>query len=101
MDPVLYLSPENQLVILLIGVLVPAIGYALNKRLPWVSEQVKGLFQVALAAGAGVVYQIAVTSGDVVSDQTLQLVISAVFAALFAHGHFWKPAQINTKLGAA
>ncbi len=100
MDPVLYLSPENQLWILLIGAVVPLVGYVLNKKAPWVDETVKAVFLLALTAVTGVVYQVAVTGGDVVSEQTLQLVLSALVAALFAHGHLYKPAKVNTKLGA-
>jgi hypothetical protein len=95
------LLPNEQLVVLFIGALIPLVGYVLNRYAPWISESVKGVVQVALAAVAGGVYAAIEAPGDLGFDNTtFQLILSSVVAALFAHNMLWKPAKVNTKLGA-
>jgi peptidoglycan/LPS O-acetylase OafA/YrhL len=90
----------DQIVILIIGSLVPLIGYWLNNKLPWVSESAKAIFQVVLAAAAGAVYTALEGPNFGWNADTLNLVVTAVVAALGAHGFLWKPGKFNTKLGA-
>jgi hypothetical protein len=92
--------PWDQVIILIIGFFVPLVTYVLNKVAPWVSEQIKGIVQVAVAAGAGAVYTALADPNFGWNNQTLTLVVTAVVAALFAHGYLWKPSKINTALGA-
>jgi hypothetical protein len=93
------LLPDNQLAVLVIGLLVPLAGYLLNYAGPWASEKVKGLVQVAVAAVAAGLYQ-AVEAGNLgLNDVTLQLVVTAVLGALAAHKLLWLPSGISTSLG--
>jgi glucose uptake protein GlcU len=92
--------PSQQVWVVLIGALVPLLGYAINKWGPWKSEQVKGIVQVVLAALGGVAYS--VVFGDVKgADSIVQQSITAVVAALFAHKTLWAPSGINLKFGAS
>lgn len=94
------LLDNQQLWVVLIGSIVPIGGYLLNKVAPWVNETTKALVHVALAAGAGALYTALETSVFGWNEKTLSLVFSAVAAALFAHNLLWKPAKVNTRLGA-
>jgi hypothetical protein len=94
------LFTNDQLWILLIGSIVPLGGYVLNHVAPWASETIKGVIQVVLAAAAGALYTALETSVFGWNEKTLSLVFSAVVAALFAHNLLWKPAKVNTRLGA-
>lgn len=86
------------LYLVVLGGLTPLIGYVLNHYAPWVSEQVKGLVQAALAAGVAVLYQ-AVSGSDLgLNDETLLAALTAMISALLAHVG-WARAQINTALG--
>jgi uncharacterized membrane protein len=91
--------PNQQFWVLLIGALVPLAGYAINKAMPWNSEQVKGIVQVVLAAIGGTAYT--VIFGDVhgIGD-FVQQCVTAIIAGLFTHKTLWAPAGINLKFGA-
>lgn len=91
---------DQQLWVILIGSIVPLGGYVLNRISPWVSESVKGIVQVILAAIVGGLYTALDTSVFGFNQTTVSLVFSAVAAALVAHNFLWKPAKINTLLGA-
>lgn len=85
---------------LLIGALVPLVTYVVNHVGPWMSEPVKA-FVVVLASGvAGGLYQAIATSSFGWNASTLQMVLTAIFAALAAHHMLWKPAGVSTILGA-
>jgi NhaP-type Na+/H+ or K+/H+ antiporter len=96
--PVLF--PWDQIIVLIIGFFVPLVGYLLNRVGPWASETVKGVVQVVVAAAAGAIYSAVGDPNFGWNNQTLQLVASAVVASLFAHNMLWKPAKVNTALGA-
>ena len=86
------------LYLVVLGGLVPLVGYALNHFAPWASEQVKGLVQAGLAAGVAVLYQ-AVSGSDLgLNDGTLLAAVTAMVAALLGHVG-WRSAGINTALG--
>lgn len=89
-----------QIWVILIGAIVPLGGYVLNRVGPWVTETVKALVQVALAAVAGALYTALDTDVFGWNHETLQLVLSAVAATLIAHNVLWQPAKVNVKLGA-
>lgn len=88
-----------QFAVLLIGSLVPLVGYVLNTYAPWVDEKVKGVVQVVVAAVAGGLYTALETKVFGFNSETAQLVFSAVLAALSAHHLLWKPANISSALG--
>lgn len=90
---------NDQLWVFLIGTIVPLGGYVLNRLGPWASETVKAAVHVALAAIAAGLYTALETKVFGVNTQTLELVVTAVVAALGAHHWLWKPATVNTKLG--
>lgn len=92
---------NNQLWVLIIGALVPLVTYVLNRVGPWVSETVKAAVLVATSAAAGALYVALAQPNFGWNVQTRELVITAVVAALTAHGFLWKPAKVNTKLGAS
>jgi hypothetical protein len=84
---------------LLAGAIVPLGGYLLNYVGPWVSEPVKGVVQVLLAAVAGALVEL-IDQGSVGFDmETLEFVLSAVIASLSAHLGLWRPSTISTKMG--
>lgn len=91
---------NHQFWVILIGSIVPLGGYVINRLGPWVSETVKGIVQVVLAAVVGALYAALDTNVFGLNEPTVQLVFSAVAAALMAHNFLWKPAKVNTKLGA-
>lgn len=91
--------PNQQFWVVLIGALVPLVGYYINKVLPWKTEQVKGIVQVVLAAIGGTAYT--VIFGDVQgAGDFVQQCLTAIAAGLFAHKTLWAPAGINLKFGA-
>lgn len=91
--------PTVQLWAVVIGALVPIATYILNHFAPWASEPVKALVLVAVSAAAGALYQL-LDTGDLALDvRTLEVVGTAVVAALLAHHGLYKPATISTRLG--
>lgn len=94
------LLSNTQTWVILIGALVPLGGYVINRFAPWVSEQVKALVQVLLAAVSGALYTALETNSFGWNGTTIELVLSAVAAALFAHNLLYRPGKINSKLGA-
>ncbi len=96
--PVLVLQ-SKQTWVLLIGALVPLVTYVLNHVGPWISEPVKAGVTVVVAAVAGGLYTALATSSFGWNAATLQMVLTAVVAALGAHHWLWKPSGISTKLG--
>lgn len=91
--------PAFQIYAMLIGALVPLVTYVLNHWAPWATEFVKGMVLVVAAAAAGALYQVLETSELGWNARTLEVVGSAVVAALFAHHTLWKPSTISTRLG--
>lgn len=92
--------PTDQVWTLLAGALAPLAAYVLNYIGPHTDEKVKGLVQAVVAAIAGGVGQ-AISAGPGTvgfNNTTLQFVLSAIAAAVFAHGAY-KAAGINTYLG--
>ena len=92
------LLPTAQIVLVVLGALVPLVTYVLNHYAPWASEQIKAIVVVVVAAVVAGVYQ-AIQDGHSLDKQTLQYVITAVVAALGAHHWLYKPAGISEKLG--
>jgi hypothetical protein len=91
--------PTDQLWTLLAGALVPLATYALNHAGPQVTEPLKAIVHVLVAAIAGGITQ-AIVAGNVgFNNITLQYVITAVVAALAAHRLLWLPSGISTRLG--
>lgn len=82
-----------------LGALAPLGTYALNKYAPWVDERIKALIHVIVAAAVGVVYPLIATGGWAFDTRHLELVGSAVAAALLAHKMLWLPSGISAALG--
>lgn len=91
--------PSIQFWSLVIGSLVPLATYLINHYGPQTDERVKGLIQVVVAAVAGALYQLLNTGDLALNTATLQVVGTAVAAALFAHRLLWLPSGISTALG--
>lgn len=89
-----------QLWVIVIGSIVPLGGYILNKVGPWVDESTKAFVQVLLAAVTTGLYTALDTNVFGFNDDTLQLVLTGIAAALAAHKLLWKPARVNERLGA-
>lgn len=91
--------PAFQFYAALIGALAPLVGYVLNYVGPQIGEKVKALVQVVVAGAAGALYQL-LEVGDLGLDtETLQVVGTAVVAALLAHHGLYKPSTISTAFG--
>lgn len=88
-----------QLIALAIGAITPLGGYVLNHYAPWASEPAKAIVQVVLAAAAGALAQLLKAGNLDVDLETLEVVGTAVVAALFTHRALWLPAGISTALG--
>lgn len=93
------LLPSIQVAVIAIGSLVPLVSYVLNHFAPWADEKIKGIVQVVVAAISAGLYQALDAGGLGFNNTTLQLVITAIFAALAAHHLLWKPSGISTRLG--
>ena len=93
------LAPVPQLWVLILGSLTPLMVYVLNHYAPWVTEPVKAIVLVVVAAIVGGLYAAIETSVFGWNDATLQLVLSAVVAAFGAHLLIYKPSGISAKLG--
>lgn len=93
------LVSQDQLWVLVIGSIVPLVGYVLNYLGPWVDEKIKAVVQVLVAAVAAALYTALETNVLGLNSQTLQLVVTAIVAALAAHHWLWKPSTISTELG--
>lgn len=90
----------DQTWLVLIGALVPLVTYVLNHFAPWVSEEVKGVVFVLVAAIAGGLYK-AVDDGNFGwNAATAEYVVTAIGAALLAHNWLWRPSGINVRMGA-
>jgi hypothetical protein len=83
----------------LIGALVPLATYVLNHNAPWVSEQIKAIVLVIVAAVAGALTQLVYAGGLALNTRTLEVIGTAVVAALIAHKALWLPSSISVALG--
>lgn len=91
---------STQLWVLLIGTVVPLVGYLANHYGPHVDEKAKAIVHVALAAAASAIFE-QLDKGSIGFDATTaQLVLTGVVAALGTHHLLWKPSEIATALGA-
>lgn len=89
----------NQFWVAVIGAIVPLATYVLNHYAPWASQKVKALVLVVLTAVVGGVYT-AISTGHFAFDTpSLQIVGTAVVAALVAHKLLWLPSNISVLLG--
>ena len=93
------LLPTTQIAVLSIGLLTPIVGYIINHFGPWVDEKVKGIIQLVVAAAAAGLYQAVEVDTFGWNNTTLQLVVTAILAALTAHKFFYVPSGISTTLG--
>lgn len=91
--------PPEQLYAAVIGALTPLVGYVLNYFAPWVSDKIKGLVQIGLVTLTGALYAVLDGGVDLFSEQALQLILTAFFAAFVAHTAAWKPTNVSTSLG--
>lgn len=83
-----------------VGALAPLASYLINHYVPFiVSEKVKALVHVVVAAAVGVVYPLIATGGWAFDTRHLELVGSAVVAALVAHKIIYLPSGISAALG--
>lgn len=94
--------PTANLNMIVIGALVPILGYTLNKipsyaKLP---EAVKTFVHVVLIAAATGVYQAFEQGTFGWNRETEGLIVTALIAAFYAHGYLWKPGGVNTAFGA-
>lgn len=94
------LLANKQFIVLALGMVCPLVGYVLNRVGPWVDETIKAAVQIVLAAVVGALFTALETNAFGWNEPTIQLVLTAIVGALTAHHWFWKPAKINTKLGA-
>lgn len=91
---------STQLWVLLIGAIVPLVGYLANHYGPHVDEKTKAIIHVVLAAVASAVFEQAAKGSVALDATTAQLVLTGVVAALSAHHLLWKPSAIAAALGA-
>lgn len=91
--------PQTQLLVAIVGSLVPFFTYMLNFRAGWVSEPAKAVVLALVAAAAGVLTTLIDTGGIPVNWDTAQLVGTAVALAFLSHIGFWRPSGISTVVG--
>lgn len=91
--------PWQQVWPVVIGALVPLATYALNHVGPWVTEPIKAIVLVVVAAVATALYTALATSVIGFNDATLQLVLTGIISALGAHKLLWHPSGISVRLG--
>lgn len=91
--------PSVQFWAMVLGAVSPLVAYVLNHYAPWVSERIKAIVQVGLAAAAAAIYQAISTDGFAFDAEHLQVVGSAIIAALLAHKLLYAPSTISDKLG--
>jgi hypothetical protein len=87
---------------ILIGALVPLIGYSFNKFKPYqgLPEALKAFVHVVAIAVATGIYT-AADQGNLGWNRTTEgNIVAGVVAALYAHNYLWKPGGVNTALGA-
>jgi putative effector of murein hydrolase len=87
---------------ILIGALVPLVGYAFNKFQAYngLPEWLKAFVQVVAIAVATGIYT-AADQGNLGWNRTTEgNIVAAVLSALYAHNYLWKPGGVNTALGA-
>lgn len=94
------LFDNTQFWVLVLGSITPLAGYVFNKFLPWVDETAKAIFQVLLAAIVAALFTALDTNVFGWNQDTFELVLTGVVAALGAHNLLWRPAKVNVKLGA-
>lgn len=93
------LLDSPQLIILVLGSIVPLITYVINHYAPWISEPVKAIVLVVATACVGACYTALETNVFGFNEATLELVLTAVVGALAAHKLLWNPAKISHILG--
>lgn len=91
--------PSSQLLVAIVGSLVPLVTYVLNHYAPWISEPAKALFLALVAAAAGALATLVDTGGIAVDWETAQLVGTAVVMAFLSHLGFWRPSGISAWAG--
>lgn len=87
------------LVDVLIGLVVPLVGYMLNYFAPWASSQAKAVFQIVLAAGVGAVHQM-IGAGDFGWNQQTAIAILTVMGGALAGYLGYNASGIDVALGA-
>jgi hypothetical protein len=91
--------PWQQVWPVIIGAFVPLVTYLLNHYAPWISEPIKAMVLVIVAAIATALYTAIATNVFGLNDATLQLVLTGILAALGTHHLLWKPSGISAALG--
>lgn len=94
---------QVQLYAVVIGVVSPIVAYIVNSavvRRVWatVPEPVAAMVHVLVAAVGAAVYQAAEAGTLGLNDATLQVLLSAVAAAFFAHKLVYVPSGVQARL---
>lgn len=92
--------PTTQLLVAVVGALSPAVAYALNYAGPWLSEKIKSIVLLVVAAAGGALATLLDTGGIPVNWNTAQLIGTAVVFAVLAHNGWWKGSTFAHTLGA-
>ena len=91
--------PTDQVWVLVLGIVIPALTYMLNHVAPWKDEKIKATVLVIASAVVAALYEGLFAGGIGFDNATLQLVLTAIIAALGAHKLFYVPSGISAKLG--